>query len=76
MFHPLPGRIRLLAQRRANSGQFVSGDTGSHSTAAYQEAPFSIPLDEGLSHGFGKIRVIHRVTVVSAKIQHLVPRRL
>src|SRR6476660_7964206 len=68
-------RVSIVAHPRANAGEFVGGNAGADAAPANQHAPFSLAIEHGAAHGFGKIWVVRWVFIESPDIQYVVAHR-
>src|SRR5262245_50681446 len=70
MFNTLMGRVGVVAKRRPNATQLVRRDACSNPAAANEHTSIRFPYLQGASNLFGIFREIHRIGVVSSKVQH------
>lgn len=62
----------VVAERRADALDLVGGNGGAHAAAAHKDPQFDELVADGVAHGPGEIRVVHRITGERPQIQDVV----
>src|SRR5689334_11866868 len=63
--------IVVMTQTSTNAWNFIGRHSRSNAAAADQDAALGLAIPHRYSYSFGKVRVIHWLGVVCAKIKHL-----
>ena len=60
MLDGLVSRVRIVADGRPDSREFIGGDRDAGPTAAYEEAPVGAAVGERGGHCLGRIGIVNR----------------
>src|SRR5713226_1806146 len=67
--------ISVVTHARANAGNLIGGHAGSHAAAADEHAALRFFVDHRAAHRFGEIRIVRRIFVERAHVQHFMAQR-
>lgn len=70
MLDTLVGRVGVMANRRANAGDFVSRNADADPAATDQNAAIRLAADDLASDGFSKVGIITTSLIVRSTIDH------
>ena len=74
MLDALMRRIGVVAQPGADAGDFVRRNRRAHPAAADQDGAFRPPVLDGRGHRYGEIRIIRRLGIIGAAVDHLMAK--
>ena len=72
MFDGLMRRVGIVADRRADPGEFIGGDRHTRAAAADDDAPVRLTFVQRPSRPFRRIRIVHRRRRMGAEVEDLV----
>jgi hypothetical protein len=72
VFHALVSRIRIMTQTGPDATHFVGGHGSSDPAPADEHATVSAAIQNRLTDGFGKIRIVHRIGIVGSNVNHFI----
>jgi transketolase len=73
MLDTLVGRVRVVADRRADTGEFARGDRGTHARSAHQDPTLGLSAEDGLAELLRLVGVVDlRLGPVGSEVDGLV----
>src|SRR5438093_6316562 len=70
------GRVGVVTDPGADTGDLVGGDTSPHPASADQHSSVRLAFADGQRHRFGEIGIIHGGVTVGPEVDDLVPQLL
>src|ERR1022692_1323899 len=72
MLHALMRGVIVVAESRANAGEFVGRDANAHARSAHQHAALGLPVAHGVTDELREIGIVRRRGVAGAEIRNIV----